>query len=184
MATASPSAELAQSILVSLGLWRLPVDPFEVAKREGIFLAEDDYPDGFDARIEYFPNGNKFGIFYASAGVWRTPGRVRFSIGHELGHYYLPEHRAIIRSGKNHNSESDYSSRNPMEQQADYSSADLLMPIPLFRDELNFFRERLLHARRPGAARRAARHVAHEHGGADIARPTGSRARSSSRRTA
>jgi hypothetical protein len=137
---ASPSAELAQSVLKSLGLWRLPVDPFEVVSREGIFLAKDDYPEGFDARIEYFPNGNKFGIFYASADGWRTPGRVRFSIGHELGHYYLPEHRAVIRSGKNHNSESDYSSRNPMEQQADDFSADLLMPMPLFRNELNYFR--------------------------------------------
>lgn len=137
---ASSSAELAESVLKSLGLWRLPVDPFEVVKREGIFLAEDEYPLGFDARIEYFPNGNKFGIFYATAGGLRTPGRVRFSIGHELGHYYIPEHQAIIRSGKCHNSEPDYSSRSPKEQEADDFSADLLMPLPLFREELNAFR--------------------------------------------
>ena len=68
------------------------------------------------------------------------PGRVHFSIAHELGHFYLPAHRERLLKGIMHNSVIDFGSRTPIEIEADEFAADLLMPMELFRAELNRFR--------------------------------------------
>jgi hypothetical protein len=133
-------ADLAREVLQTFRLWRLPVNPFTIAKKEGIELAQDDYGDRFDARIEYYPTFDSFCIYHQIPGGWRTEGRVRFSLAHELGHYYLPHHNRRLRDGKMHNSVSDYRSKDPMEQQADEFAAAILMPLELFRKELDSFR--------------------------------------------
>jgi hypothetical protein len=133
-------AELAEETLRSLRLWKLPVDPLEIIKREGIEVSPGIYGEGLDARIEYYPSVGEFCIFYELPGGWRTEGRVKFSLGHELGHYFLPLHRERLRNGYRHNSITDFVSRDPMEQEADEFSADLIMPVELFRKELKTFR--------------------------------------------
>lgn len=80
----------AEEVLRALKLWKLPVDPFAIIREEKILLAPGAYDEGFGARIEYFPPHKQFGIFYRQSG--RTSGRIRFSLSHELGHFYLPEH--------------------------------------------------------------------------------------------
>jgi Zn-dependent peptidase ImmA (M78 family) len=135
----SEIAELAERVLRSLNMWRLPVDPFAIAEQEGILLKPNSYSAGFDARIEYYPTYNRFCIFYNEPFAWRTQGRVRFSIGHELGHYYIDEHQQRLRSGNVHDSISDYCSRDETECQADEFAAELLMPMALFRPELDHF---------------------------------------------
>lgn len=136
----SVTAELATETLRSLRLYKLPVDPFEIIKCEGIELSPGIYGDKFDARIEYYKSVGEFCIFYNLPVVWRTEGRVKFSLGHELGHYYLPHHRERLRNGYRHNSITDFISRDPMEVEADEFSADLIMPMELFRKELKNFR--------------------------------------------
>lgn len=136
----SHSAELAEQILRLLGLWRIPVDPFEIARKEGIYLSGGNFSDCFDGRIEYYKDVDEFCIFHEEVGGWRTQGRVNFTIAHELGHYYLPEHRQLIREGKWHNSVIDFASRDNRENEADEFAADLLMPMELFRKELDLFR--------------------------------------------
>lgn len=135
----SELAQLAEGVLRSMSMWRLPVDPFEIAKQEGILVKPRDYSDGFDARIEYYPGYNQFCIFYNEPAGWRTDGRVRFSIAHELGHYYIGEHYERLLAGKVHDSVSDFGSRDPREEQADEFAAELLMPMELFRAEVNRF---------------------------------------------
>src|ERR1700687_5426988 len=98
----------ARSILVALGMWRLPVDPFAIVRQEGIELAPGEYGPKFDARIKFIPSEKAFMLFYRESKYGPTEGRVRFSIGHELGHFYLPHHRAYLLSGKSHNSVSDF----------------------------------------------------------------------------
>ena len=95
----NPSAALAAKVLVSHRIYKLPIDPFDIARKEGIVIKPGLYADDFDARIEYYPGLNAYSIYHAEPNGWRTEGRVRFSIAHELGHYYLPEHRARLRSG-------------------------------------------------------------------------------------
>jgi hypothetical protein len=136
----SLTAEIAEETLRSFRLWKLPVNPLDIIKLEGIELSPGTYGDKFDARIEYYKSLEKFCIYYNIAAGWRNEGRVNFSLAHELGHYYLPHHRERLRNGYQHNSITDYVSRDPFELEADNFSADLIMPMELFRDEIKFFR--------------------------------------------
>jgi hypothetical protein len=113
-------------------MWCLPVNPFAIAKEEGIELAPGRYGAKFDARIKFVRSAKTFILFYKEAGDGLTEGRVRFSIGHELGHYYLPHHRAYLLRGQSHNSVTDFRSTNPIETEADKFSSALLMPNELF----------------------------------------------------
>lgn len=134
------SAQFAADVLQSFSLWRLPVDPFAIARHEGIMLRGGDFGNTFDARIEFYQNLKRFCIFHAEPGGWRTAGRVRFSVAHELGHFYLPDHREHLLKGLMHNSVADFGSRSPTEIEADEFAADLLMPMELFRSALKLFR--------------------------------------------
>ena len=58
----------------------------------------------------------------------RPIGRVRFLVAHELGHFYLPEHREYLTSGVWHGSHSGFVSDKPIEREADQFAAALLMP--------------------------------------------------------
>ena len=136
---ANAISQAAENVLKLLGKWRLPVDPFAIANDEGIILSPGVYGDRFDARIEYLPDERRFVIYYKLAG--RNQGRIRFSIGHELGHYYLEEHRDRLVSGKAHDSVTDYRSTMKTEQEADQFAANLLMPESLFLSEVKRFRQ-------------------------------------------
>jgi hypothetical protein len=116
-----------------------PVNPLFIAGEEGIDVLPGDYDGCFDGRIEYEREDGvgQFYLMYAQEELpFRPQGRVRFSIAHELGHFYLPEHRKYLLSGKFHNSQSDFVSDKVWEREADKFAARLLMPTELFRDEV------------------------------------------------
>jgi hypothetical protein len=117
-------------------MWRLPVNPFAIVQEEGIELAPGQYGPRFDARIEYIARAKTFILYYKTVSHGRTAGRVRFSLSHELGHYYLPSHRDFLLSGRSHNSVNDFRSRNPREIEADEFASALLMPREFFTAEL------------------------------------------------
>lgn len=127
---------IVKATLTTLGMWRLPVDPFAIAKEEGIELAPGKYGARFDARIEFIPAVEMFIIYFRTAAHNRTEGRVRFSVAHELGHFYLPGHRESLLRGRSHNSVANFRSREPQEKEADEFAAALLMPEGLFGAEL------------------------------------------------
>ena len=127
---------LARRHLIALDMWRLPIDPFAIAEQEGIELAPGRYGTKFDARIKFVRAEKTFILFYKEAQQGLTEGRVRFSIGHELGHFYIPHHRAHLLHGESHNSVTDFRSRDPFEVQADEFSSALLMPHELFARKL------------------------------------------------
>jgi hypothetical protein len=127
---------LAKEKLIALSMWRLPVNPLAIAREEGIELAPGRYGEKFDARIKFVRAAKTFILFYKEAGYGLTEGRVRFSLGHELGHYYLPHHRTYLLSGQSHNSVTDFRSPDPREKEADEFSAALLMPHELFAGAL------------------------------------------------
>ena len=133
----SPTKE-AEAVLKDLERWRLPVDPFEIAAEEGIELLPGDFSAKFDGRIRYVPEISGFALAYRRPGPGRPESRVRFTIGHELGHYYL--HREYLLSGKCHASKTNFVSHDQMEQEADEFSASLLMPIELFRRRITQLR--------------------------------------------
>lgn len=137
-----PERELAvraEEVLRNLSMWRLPVDPYAIAREEEIEVVSGEFKAGFDGRIKYLAPVDTYSLAYRIAGPGRPEGRVRFTIGHELGHYYL--HGDYLRSGKSHNSKADFRSNDEMEQEADEFAAALLMPIELFRKAVANFRQ-------------------------------------------
>lgn len=75
--------------------------------------------------------GNCFGIAYATH--IDSDGFERFSVAHELGHYYLPGHLdAVFRDDDVHESRAGFVSDNRYELEADHFAAGLSMPRHLF----------------------------------------------------
>lgn len=129
----------ALDVLVNLDSYRLPVDPRQLASEERILLAPGSYDGCFDGRIEFRKHINKFIIFFSSDESGLNAGRVNFSLGHELGHFYLEEHRGYLTSGIWHGSHAGFISDNRLEREADWFAAALLMPEKLFRREIDRF---------------------------------------------
>jgi hypothetical protein len=70
--------------------------------------------------------GDDFGIMYATHIPSR--GFQRFSISHELGHYFIEGHPEALLTTGVHQSRAGFVSGDPFEQEADYFAAALLMP--------------------------------------------------------
>ena len=121
----------AEVVLAAHEMKSFPVDPFAIAKLEQIVLVQGDFDGCFDGRIEYRRRlgAGRFYLFYGQENPPDRPaGRVRFSVAHELGHFYLPEHREYLTSGVWHGSHSGFVSDKPTEREADLFAAALLMP--------------------------------------------------------
>lgn len=109
----------------------LPVDPIAIARSKGIRVeAMTVDHDGVSGML-INANG-KFAIAYATHV--KSKGFQRFSVGHELGHYYLPGHMdAVLPNGETvHESNSGFVTDNRYELEADHFAAGLLMPASLF----------------------------------------------------
>ncbi|MHC5054393.1 MAG: ImmA/IrrE family metallo-endopeptidase [Planctomycetota bacterium] len=110
-----------------------PVDVERMCGHEGIALLPSDYHDSFDSRIEYHRSKGKFLLFLDTGDRGRTEGRRRFSIAHELGHFYLPDHRQALLDGVTHYSDTEtFSPSVATEAEADEFAARLLMPTKVF----------------------------------------------------
>ena len=127
-------AELAEE--VSTGrMSEGPLDLRLVARQNAISLSFGAYGDAFDGMLEY--RDGRFHIF-ANLGRLRSENspRARFTLGHELGHSYIDEHRNALAAGRTaaHLSRCEFESSLLAEQEADHFAANLLMPGKLFRE--------------------------------------------------
>jgi IrrE N-terminal-like domain len=120
----------AADVLKNRKISTLPVDPFGIATGAGI-VCEKLYGAGVSGCLA--GAGDTFGIFYNSSIA--NEGFRRFTVAHELGHYFLEGHYKHIFAGGNsrHVSDSGYSSDDPFEREADAFAAALLMPEDLFK---------------------------------------------------
>lgn len=154
------ASEKAEEIVAALGLNSLPINPLAVAKPEAPRLRwiGNNFRNVFDGRLEYHRSQDTFLLFYNTK--YDTPNdrtkhhpRTRYSLAHELGHYYLDHHRAyLMRGGKPHRSRSEFSADVLVEREADAFAAGLLMPQKLVRplvneDELSILRIEEISAR-------------------------------------
>lgn len=112
----------------------LPIDPFAIARSRDIEVKpKPDTAGGVSGML--LRHGNQFGILYATH--IRSEGFQRFSIGHELGHYFLEGHiDHILPKNGVHESRAGFIADDPYEQEADHFAAGLLMPGTLFKKEL------------------------------------------------
>jgi hypothetical protein len=109
------------------------IEPEKIAQAKAITLSFGSYGDAFDGMLEHL--GGRFHIYCNLDRVGqRNSPRARFTLGHELAHFYIDEHRNALSAGRApaHPSRCEFESRNPVEQEADHFSSCLLMPAARF----------------------------------------------------
>jgi hypothetical protein len=111
----------------------LPVRPGQLALGEGLTISFGHYAEAFDGLLEH-----RTGRFHIYCNLDRVEcedsPRSRFTLAHELGHYFIDEHRQALAAGlaPSHPSRCEYESELLVEQEADHFAACLLMPQHLF----------------------------------------------------
>ncbi len=125
-------ADLAEAVAEAF-FPRHKVDPSVIARAKKITLSFGNYKDAFDGLLEH--RKGRFHI-YANLDRIESPdsSRARFTLGHELGHYFVDEHRNALTTGRalSHPSFAEYESDLLVEREADLFAANLLMPSGRF----------------------------------------------------
>jgi hypothetical protein len=121
--------EAADEVRAVHNLKAPPIDVVKLARDEGIVLAPSpDYGPEFNGRIEFRRDKQKFILFYPTQADGSLTRRHRFSLGHELGHYYLEAHREALIQGTAHSSTPGFICRESFEREADEFAASLMIP--------------------------------------------------------
>lgn len=120
-----------EAVLAEEKIINLPVDPFAIAEKHDIVVqAKPDTESGVSGML--LRHGNAFGILYASDIP--NEGFQRFSVAHELGHYFLDGHMDhVLPNDGIHTSHAGFSSGDPYEQEADNFAVGVLMPAKPFK---------------------------------------------------
>jgi len=124
----------AEAFLRDKGITSLPVDPFAIARSHDIEVkAKPDTAGGVSGML--LRHGDVFGILYATH--IKSEGFHHFSVGHELGHYFLDGHiDHVLPKDGIHTSHAGFVSGDPYELEADQFAAGLLMPSVPFKRAL------------------------------------------------
>jgi hypothetical protein len=126
--------QTAEALLRNENITSLPVDPFAIAaSRDIVVKAKPDSAEGVSGML--LRHGDEFGILYATHIL--SEGFQRFSVSHELGHFFLDGHidHVLPRDGV-HISHAGFVTADPYELEADHFAAGLLMPGGLFKKEM------------------------------------------------
>ncbi|MEP7241520.1 MAG: ImmA/IrrE family metallo-endopeptidase [Devosia sp.] len=124
----------AEALLRDEGIDRLPVDPFAIASDRDILVqAKHDAEPGVSGML--LRHGNEFGILYATH--IKSEGFRRFSVSHELGHFFLDGHVDQLLKDGVHASHAGFVTADPYELEADHFAAGLLMPETPFKAAMN-----------------------------------------------
>lgn len=116
------------------GLKELPIDVKAFATSLGILVVPKP-ADGPGVSGMLMRVGSNFGISYATH--IESEGFQRFSIAHELGHYFLSGHmEAVFDENGIHRSRAGFASADKYEAEADHFASGLLMPKALFAPAL------------------------------------------------
>jgi len=125
-------SELAEGLLELSGQNSLPIDLSLIAKLESphIIFQGVKFSGAFDGTLRIV-NGRFVVLFNSNFGNEDNP-RVRFTIAHELGHYFIDEHRRYYEAGNTHNSTFSFDPSQQEELEANHFAANLLMPKSIF----------------------------------------------------
>lgn len=119
--------ELTSTILINNDMFKVPVDVVKIAKLNGITVYEGDLEKNVSGAIRYNQEKENFEILVNKND---TRERKRFTIAHEIGHFFL--HREILMSDEIHidimyrmpNEDEEQKRR---EKEVDYFAGALLM---------------------------------------------------------
>jgi hypothetical protein len=119
----SEPEDYARALLNKFSLSRVD-DLFGLASKIGLEIREVE-PEGFEGAVVRKPN-RPVGIIALKKDI-REPGRRRFTIAHEIGHYILPNHGTQEYCSSTY-IESASSQVPALERDANYFASELLMP--------------------------------------------------------
>jgi Zn-dependent peptidase ImmA (M78 family) len=125
--------QTAEAFLKNEGITGLPVDPFAIARgRDIVVEPKPETAEGVSGML--LRHGDTFGILYATHIP--SEGFQRFSVSHELGHFFLEGHiDHLLSKNGTHVSHAGFVTADPFELEADHFAAGLLMPgIPFKRE--------------------------------------------------
>ncbi|MGY4167570.1 ImmA/IrrE family metallo-endopeptidase [Bradyrhizobium sp. USDA 4529] len=128
--------EHGERIASEKGYRAFPVDPFAIAESENIVVVPKPADaKGVSGGIIFDEDAPQ--IFYATD--IDSEGFQRFTVAHELGHYFLEGHpEEILKSSKMHVSRANFSQGDSsIELEADHFASGLLMPTHLVKQELS-----------------------------------------------
>lgn len=89
--------ELTENILINNDMFKVPVDVVKIAKLNGITVYEGDLEKNVSGAIRYNKEKENFEILVNKND---TRERKRFTIAHEIGHFFL--HKEILMSDEIH----------------------------------------------------------------------------------
>lgn len=141
------SAE-AEAVLEHLLVTEVPIDPFLIASKNGIAICANNYNKDFLAAIGY--QDEQFSIhIHVDREDYIHVTRMRFSVAHELGHYFIYNHRTeLLKHGHMPSAEKGLvESGRISEKEAEYFASCLLMPEKLIKTDFaeKLFLPALLH---------------------------------------
>jgi len=128
------------------GPWR-PVDVEHFATMEGLTRVRRGLDPGIEACL--VPQVGGWVILTAtdpSSPINTSPRRRRFTIGHELGHFWLPSHKGRPFYCRSSDIEALFGETRLQEREANHFSAEVLMPADLFEKDMAALDERGLYA--------------------------------------
>ena len=114
------------------------VNPEVIAEHVGVSYSYGEYEDSFDGLIECF-NG-QFHIYINTDRLQHAyTERARFTFAHELGHYFIDDHRNALKRGDSpsHSSKTGFVSKNYAEREADFFASCLLLPEKRLKKDLS-----------------------------------------------
>lgn len=123
--------QLGEKTAVEFGFLDFPIDPLKIAEAKEIDVqSKPPGMKGISGAMIFA--GGKVTLIYSTEH--NNPGFERFSISHELGHYFLPGHpEEIQKAGGSHVSRANFTEHSSIELEADHFASGLLMPSTLVR---------------------------------------------------
>jgi Zn-dependent peptidase ImmA (M78 family) len=122
-----------------------PIELFAIVESESplLWIEGGDFRNAYDGKLKYVRNPGKFLLFYDNKYDAGLPNgdhhpRTRFSIAHELGHYFIEaHHRYLLGGGTSRGSRSEFRNDNIIEREADAFAASILLPRGLAERQFN-----------------------------------------------
>ena len=122
------------------------ITPLEkIIEDEGLDVFYDNYGKNTFDGMTIFDSGCFYIHINLDLGNKKDSDRGRFTLAHEMGHYFIDAHRIGLKNGQlePHQSKTNKSQFNIIERQADYFASCLLMPQKryvkdIFKKKFNF----------------------------------------------
>ena len=130
--------QMVKKVLRDSKIVAAPVDLVLILTKHGIEYEElGNLPDSVDAMIVEDGDGQTHAMVNAN----HHPHRQRFSLAHELGHYFLHKGSSLEDSVSIDNppsgEEAIINTKSPGEAEADFFAGELLVPLELLKGESN-----------------------------------------------